>query len=113
MTAFGIPNAVRTLEGIGLIAVLILVISCNVVAEDGNADDNNDDHRPIANESNTEDRGGGTAGNSDARGEKQRESNPTIRGNPGGECDHGPTSISAEPEVNLNQSQGEMRRKMG
>ena len=49
-------------------------------------------------EPNTEE---GTAGNSDARSEKQRESNPTIVGNPGGECDYGPTSISAEPEVNL------------
>ena len=94
-------NHLMSLEGIGLIAVLILAISCNVVAEEGNTGGNNDDHQPIANESNPEDRGGGTAGNSDARGEKQRGSNPAIRGNPGGECDHGPTSISAEPEVNL------------
>ena len=93
-------NHLMSLVGIGFIAVLILAISCNVVAEEGNTGGNNDDHQPIANESNPEDRGGGTAGNSDARGEGQW-SNPAIRGNPGGECDHGPTSISAEPEVNL------------
>ena len=114
-------SKVSKMKGVALVAALILAISCNVVAEDGDTETNNGNHQSIAQTANVpstspldpalqipESRADNTAANDDLRANKHRNSDPVIVGNPGGQCDHGPTHISAEPDVSRAAHPGTM-----